>query len=44
MAQYPLDVYKEKRQQEFEAFKSELADVLNWETTLYSTGKVIIHT
>jgi excisionase family DNA binding protein len=35
---------EEKRQQEFEAFKSELADVLNWETTLYSTGKVIIHT
>lgn len=35
---------EEVRRRDFEAFKLEFADVLNWETAEYSTGKVIIHT
>lgn len=35
---------EENRQQDLEALKTELADVLNWSTVQYSIGKVIIHT
>lgn len=35
---------EETRRQDLEALQRELADVLNWETAQYSTGKVIIHT
>jgi excisionase family DNA binding protein len=35
---------EEARQRDFEAFKEELADVLDWNTAQYSTSRAIIHT
>lgn len=35
---------EEERQQDFEAFKMELNDVLDWESAQSRTGKAIIHT
>jgi excisionase family DNA binding protein len=37
----PTDVEKE---QALEAFRQELADVLDWDTAQYSSGKVLMHT
>jgi hypothetical protein len=33
-----------RRQQELEAFKQALADVLDWSTAQYGSSKVLLHT